>query len=350
MRIVPVMHWSGRRLGRVRSAAAVLAMVGGLASVGVKPAGVAPIAPTAWASVVAAAVKPVTRLAGADRIGTAIAISQETFPNPRSAGAVVLTDADNFPDALAGAPLAAAKQAPVLLTDPGGLSSATLTEIVRVAPPASTVYVLGGPFAISTTVDAELRFAGYAPQRIAGTDRFATSVAIANVLGSPSTVLLASGDVYADALSAGPAAASAHGAVLLTDGTNLPSSVVFYLARVGSATVYDIGDAAGQAYPGGTKVSGGDRFATSAAVAARFFLDPSIVGVATGYNFPDALSGAGAMAVAGGPILLSDPLLLPLGVAQYLSTWSSSITQALLFGGELSLSPAIANTVSSEIG
>ena len=79
-------------------------------------------------------------------------------------------------------------------------------------------------------------------------------------------------------------------------------------------------------------------------------MDPSIVGVATGYNFPDALSGAGAMAVAGGPILLSDPLLLPLGVAQYLSTWSSSITQALLFGGELSLSPAIANTVSSEIG
>jgi putative cell wall-binding protein len=295
-------------------------------------------------------VKPVTRLAGGDRIGTAIAISQETFPSPHSAGAVVLTDADNFPDALAGAPLAAAKEGPVLLTGAGGLSAATLTEIVRVAPPRSTIYVLGGPLAISTTVDAELSFAGYVPERIAGADRFATSVAIARVLGSPSTVLFANGDVYADALSAGPAAALLHGAVLLTDGTNLPSSVAVYLAGLKTPTVYDIGDAAGQAVPGGILVAGGDRYATSAAVAARFFLDPSIVGVATGENFPDALSGAGAMAVAGGPILLSDPLLLPLDVAQYLNTWSSSITQALLFGGELSLSPAIANAVSSEIG
>jgi putative cell wall-binding protein len=87
----------------------------------------------------AAAAKPVTRLAGGDRVATAIAISQNTFPAAGSAKAVVLTAAYAFPDALAGAPLAAAKDGPVLLTDPGLLTRATLTEIERVAPTGSTV-------------------------------------------------------------------------------------------------------------------------------------------------------------------------------------------------------------------
>ena len=297
----------------------------------------------------AAALKPLTRLSGGDRIGTAIAISQNAFPGTGSAKAVVLTAAYNFPDALAGAPLAAAKDGPVLLTDPGLLTPATLTEIERVAPSGSTVYILGGPAAIATTIDSALIAAGYVPQRIAGVDRFDTSVKIAEALGSPSTVLLATGDIFADALSAGPAAASVHGAVLLTDGAKLPASVSAYLSGLTSPTVYDIGDGAGKAYPAGTLLAGGDRFATSALVAEKFFTNPTVVGVATGWNFPDALAGAGAMGVMGGPVLLSDPVVLPSADALYLTNQASSITQALLFGGVTSLSPAIATTVSKQI-
>ncbi len=297
----------------------------------------------------AAGLKPVTRLAGGDRIGTAIAISQNAFPAAGSAKAVVLTAAYNFPDALAGAPLAAAKDGPVLLTDPGLLTPATLTEIQRVAPTGSTVYILGGPAAIATTIDSALMAANYNPQRIAGVDRFDTSVKIAEALGSPTTVMLATGDIFADALSAGPAAASVHGAVLLTDGTKLPPTVAAYLSGLASPTVYDIGDAAGLAYPSGTLLAGGDRFATSALVAEKFFTNPTVVGVATGWNFPDALAGAGAMGVMGGPVLLSDPFILPSADALYLTNQASSITQAFLFGGTSSLSPAIATTVSNQI-
>ena len=172
---------------------------------------------------------------------------------------------------------------------------------------------------------------------------------IAQALGSPSTVLLATGDIFADALSAGPAAASVHRAVLLTIGTTLPPTVAAYLANLPSPTVYDIGDAAGLAYPSGTLVAGGDRFATSALVAEKFFVNPTLVGVATGWNFPDALAGAGAMAVDGGPVLLSDPWVLPSAIALYLTNEASSINGALLFGGTASLSPAIATTVSNQI-
>jgi putative cell wall-binding protein len=296
-----------------------------------------------------AAAKPVTRLAGNDRIGTAIAISQATFPTAGSAKAVVLTAAYNFPDALAGAPLAAAKDGPVLLTAPGELTPATLTEIQRVLPGGSTVYILGGDAAIAATIDSALPTAGYVPQRIAGADRFDTSVKIAQALGSPTTVFLATGDIFADALSAGPAAASVHGAVLLTDGSNLPASVAAYLANLPRPTVYDVGDAAGKAYPAGTLLAGGDRFATSALVAEKFFASPTVVGVATGWNFPDALSGAGAIGIMGGPVMLSDPWTMPSADALYLTNEASSITQAYLFGGTNSLSAAIATTVSNQI-
>jgi len=291
----------------------------------------------------------VTRLAGTDRIGTAIAISQNSFPTADRAKAVVLTAAYNYPDALAGAPLAAAKDGPVLLTDPGLLTPATLTEIQRVAPTGSTVYILGGPAALSTTIDSALMAANYDPQRIAGVDRFDTSVKIAEALGSPTTVFLATGDIFADALSAGPAAASVHGAVLLTNGTSLPPTVAAYLSGLTSPTVYDVGDAAGKAYPSGTLVAGGDRFATSALVAEKFFASPTEVGVATGWNYPDALAGAGAMAIAGGPVLLSDPIILPSADALYLTNQASTITQAFLFGGTASLSNGIATTVSNQI-
>src|SRR5579871_2520212 len=76
---------------------------------------------------------PVSRIASNDRIGTAIEISGVAYPGARTAGGVVLAAATDFPDALAGAPLAAAKNAPVLLTASDTLSASTLIEIQRVA-------------------------------------------------------------------------------------------------------------------------------------------------------------------------------------------------------------------------
>jgi ell wall binding domain 2 (CWB2)/Cysteine-rich secretory protein family len=64
---------------------------------------------------------PVQRIAGGDRISTAVAVSQQVFPR---ADAVVLARADQYPDALAGASLAAALGGPVLLTAPDHLSEA----------------------------------------------------------------------------------------------------------------------------------------------------------------------------------------------------------------------------------
>ena len=57
------------------------------------------------------------RLGGADRIQTAIAISQNSFPTAGSAAAVVLTRSEGFADGVAGTPLAISVGGPMLLTE-----------------------------------------------------------------------------------------------------------------------------------------------------------------------------------------------------------------------------------------
>ena len=150
----------------------------------------------------------VARFAGADRFATAAAISAYEYGDSQ-ADAVVLARADNFPDALVGAPLAAAKNAPLLFTSGTALPAVTEAEIRRVLVRGKAVYLLGGPSAIPNQIVAQLTALGYSPIRIAGDDRFATAVAVADALGDPNTIFLASGSDFADALTAGPAATKA---------------------------------------------------------------------------------------------------------------------------------------------
>ena len=161
---------------------------------------------------------------------------------------MVLARADNFPDALVGAPLAAAKSAPLLFTSGRALPAATEAEIRRVLAPGKAVYLLGGPSAIPDDIVVQLMTLGYSPIRIAGDDRFATAVAVADALGDPSTVFLASGSDFADALTAGPAATKAHGAVLLTSPGGVNPETAAYLSRH-ATTVLAIGGPAAAADP-----------------------------------------------------------------------------------------------------
>ncbi|HEX4901468.1 MAG TPA: cell wall-binding repeat-containing protein, partial [Acidimicrobiales bacterium] len=177
----------------------------------------------------AAAPDRLTRFAGTNRIATAMVISQRSFA-PGEARAVVLARADDFADALAGAPLAADKGGPLLLSPGFGVGLAE-AEIRRVLPRGGTVYLLGGPAALHPDVEGELRQMGYQLVRYAGADRFDTAVRIASAgLGNPSTIFLANGSDFPDALTAGAAAVHRDGVVLLTQGSRMPGSTGRYLA------------------------------------------------------------------------------------------------------------------------
>ena len=270
------------------------------------------------------------RLAGADRYATAAAVSRSSFPDG-GAGAVVLARGDAYPDALVGVPLAAARHAPLLLTHGTTLPTATLTEIRRVLPVGSTVYLLGGTDVVPASIGTQLVSLGYQVSRYAGVDRFATAVAVADALGDPSTVLLASGLDFPDALAAGPAATAVHGAVLQSAGSTLPPVTAAYLAAH-PGTSYAIGGPAAAAYPTAQPVLGADRYGTAATVVATFFPAPITVGIATGLNFPDALAGAAQLATTGGPLLLTSTTVLPAASVNALTAAKASITTTHFYG------------------
>ncbi|HTC69790.1 MAG TPA: cell wall-binding repeat-containing protein [Acidothermaceae bacterium] len=288
------------------------------------------------------------RAAGSDRIGTAVAVSQLNFPSG-GAGAVVLARADDFPDALVAAPLAATTRAPLLFVQGASLPTVTRNEISRVLGTHGTVYLIGSTTAIPASVETTLQSLGYTTVRIGGSDRYATAVAVANVLGARSTVFLATGTDFPDALSAGPAAAHMNGVVLLTDGSSMPSITRSYLnAHVGA--VYAVGGPAATADGGATRIVGADRMATAAAVASTFFTAPVTLGVASGATFADAMSGGAYLARLGGPMLLTYPTSVPTSTGNYLSAVRSGLASSSLFGGSAAISTSVQATIDQLLG
>jgi putative cell wall-binding protein len=93
----------------------------------------------------------VTRLAGSDRYGTAQQIADQFNPGLPS---VFVASGVSFPDALAGAALAAKAAAPVLLVTAGTVPSATKAALERLK--ADDVMVLGGAGPVSDTVASAL--------------------------------------------------------------------------------------------------------------------------------------------------------------------------------------------------
>src|SRR5579862_5886712 len=130
----------GKVMTRLAGGMTALLVAAGLGAVG--------LGATAGATTIA-----ITRVAGATRDETAIQASQSKFPGQRAKSVILASDA-NFPDALAGAPLALAKVGPLLLVPHSGLTAEVAQEITRVAPAQTTIYILGGSGAVPLSVDA----------------------------------------------------------------------------------------------------------------------------------------------------------------------------------------------------
>ncbi|MBW3602331.1 MAG: cell wall-binding repeat-containing protein [Actinobacteria bacterium] len=288
----------------------------------------------------------VERIAGAGRIATAVAASRGAFT---SAGGVVLARADGFADALAGTPLAAAVDGPLLTTFRDALPDEVAGEIQRILAPSGTVHVLGGSAAIGEEVVARLEALGYTVVRVAGADRIATALAVADELAAvggfapggeasgPAQVLLTTGTGFADALAAGTAAAASGDAVvLLTPGAEPHPAVDGYLADHPDAAVIAIGGPASQAYPDAEAVGGATREATAVAVAVRFFSEPTVVGLARRDDFADALAGGVHVARLGGPLLVSPTGALSQEAAAYVCG-APSVRGGVVYGGEAAI-------------
>ena len=316
------------------------------------------------ASMSSAAVDPVVfRLSGKDRIGTAVAISQDAWEakgKEYAPSAVVLARSDSYADSLAAAPLASVADGPLLLTAPKSVPAATLTELRRVLPKGGQVYVLGGTGAISKSV-ADTLAKEFKVTRLGGANRFATAVSIAKKVDELTTgsgvgaYALTTGMNFPDGLAAGASAGTFGVPVLLTNDGRLPAETRDFLnarTKADPETVtVAVGGQAAAAGDWDWKLVGKDRYQTAADVA-RFFFRPEdgpdvawMVGLATGTDWPDALAGSAYMAAYNGPLLLAqqNSLTSPSagGVASMNARSELGVEVGVVFGGEGVLSKKV---------
>lgn len=265
----------------------------------------------------------VSRSSGADRIGTAVAASRD---HVAAAETAVLATAGSFTDALGATALAGRRDAPLLLVGRDQLDDRVAGELERLG--VSRVTLLGGNEAIGAGVEEALVARGYVIERIAGSDRWSTAAAIARATGPAPTgeVVVALGShpdpaqAWPDALAGGALSATPdHPPLLLTNADELPEATERALQELASRAVVvggegTIGAAVVERIESlgvvVERIAGGDRYATSAAVAAvaadRFPAPASPV-LTSGSEYADALGAAALAAAVGGPLLLVPP-------------------------------------------
>ncbi len=170
------------------------------------------------------------RVAGANRFATAAQISLNTF-GPGVPVAYIATG-KNFPDALAGVAAAGATGGPILLTQPTELPAETAAELSRLRP--GRIVVLGAAGVVSDSVVGALQgHTAGGVTRQAGSDRYATAVAVSGAtFGGATTVFIATGATFPDALGGGPVAGALPGPLLLVPAGGVPSSVAAELQRL----------------------------------------------------------------------------------------------------------------------
>jgi hypothetical protein len=305
----------------------------------------------------------VRRLAGTDRILTAGALSADRFAAD-GASAVVLASAASFPDALAGGPFAAALGAPILLTPGDTLDARTAGQIDRALVPGGDVFVLGGTAAIGDQVLTAVRARGYEVERIAGSTRFETAVAIADKLGAimvgepdasiaedatASVVVLADGMSFPDALIAGAAAARMGAVLLLTAGNTLPDATRQYLDDA-EAVEFTIGTPATTARPGADEqVTGSSPAQLSRRVMEGFGLSAGTVAIASEDTFADALAGGGHIGGLG-PLLLTDGKTASDDLVAALEGAVDDLRDVVIYGGTAAISPEVEQAIRSAVG
>lgn len=263
-------------------------------------------------------------IGGADRFETSALAAAHILP--RSGGTVILATGRDYPDALAAGPVGALLQAPVLLTAGERLSEPVRGVIERHAP--ARIIVVGSEAAVPASIEAELR--DLAPEaehvRHGGRDRHETAAMLAeHYFPQAREVFVATGWNYPDALSAGAAAAVRGAPVLLGTAEGLGETGWAAMERISPERYWLVGgeNVLGRGMPPASlaeqhyeRIAGADRFQTNAAVADRFFEEPSgLVLLASGANFPDALVAAPLAGRWQAPLLLSRPECTPAAVA-----------------------------------
>lgn len=209
--------------------------------------------------------------------------------------------------------------------------------------------------------------------RLQGGNRIETAAAISRqsypsglpkdgIYAGTSTVILASAWSFPDVLCGVPLAQAYRAPVLLVNADNLPIATANELKRLGGSSIGRVVILGGEASVGPgvaqavrkitgkdpERIGGADRYETSAMIARRLSEvrpDPQDVLVASGDNFPDALSVSPYAARKGYPIILTPPGALSRHSEAAIIDVGAS--RATIIGGQVAVGPDVETRLRS---
>ena len=343
-------------------------LIVGLALCSLVASVVVPIASASAAE--GAAPVEVTRYGGADRYATSLLVAEAVASSAGgSLDQVVMVSGLNWTDAVVAAPLAGFLGAAVLATPPDELR-ADAAEFLQRAGVSNAVLIgsnsdTGG---VGPSVVAGLNRLEISTIRMSRSDQYETAAAVAHQIGSPGemgslgrTAIVASGEVFADALVAGAFAARGGHPVLLTPPGELHNSAAAYLQTVDAEHVVLMGGTAALSAEVEasiralgievTRLAGSTRYDTAVKAAeltaSRYSSDcftTGRVGLARARVPFDSFSAGPLLARLCAPLLLADPAKIPADTAAFLdearTTTTAATVELRVFGGEAAVSQA----------
>ncbi len=300
--------------------------------------------------------KNVLRIAGNNRAWTSIQVAEKLKEESglKQFDSVIIASGKDFADALSGTYLADLLNAPILLVRDNKKADVAdiLSYVKENLPAGKTVYILGGPAAVSEDVEAQ--YSDYTVKRLAGGSRYKTNLAILEEIeklgGDMSEILISTGLDYADSLSA----SAAKKPMLMVKGDGAlrddqkayigEHDAKYYIIGGPKAVNEDIENEL-MLYSGNVeRVMGGNRYLTAVAVADKFIADPKGVAVSFSEDFPDALCG-GVLASKMGYSLMFAKEGREKDAVAYIA--DHELKDGIVLGGEKALSDAVVRTVFS---
>ena len=221
-------------------------------------------------------------LQGKDRYETASLIADKMdYHN------AILVNGLSIADGLSASGLSGVLNAPILLTRDTKIPESTLEKLNK----ATNIYIVGGNTVISPNLEKELINSGKSVKRLAGENRYDTSIAVAkeieNIKGVQELYYVNGLKGQADAMSIAPVAASRKNPVILTNGLNTDYKKDVQSYSIGGTTVLN---ASFDTFT--ERISGLNRFETNKNVINKFFPDKTHVNLSKSDVLIDALTSS----------------------------------------------------------
>lgn len=289
-----------------------------------------------------------TRIAGKNRFNTSASIAGKLYSEEVSN--VVLANGYNYADQISASILGGELKAPVFLVgNDSEYDKEALNYIKQHMDKGGKVYLVGGKNSIKDALVTSIKSLGVKNiERIEGKDIYETHIKVNNKLnvekGSP--IIIASGEGFADALSAATIAQINKYPIILTEKNNLSKAAEAYIKNISPSKVYIIGgegvvsknikntvsSLTGIGDSDIVRISGGDRYKTNMNVLKYFDIKGDTLAIASGTSFPDSLVGSVYAANSSAPILLVSNTINLSEQSKYV--YAKGYKNCIIFGGE----------------